>query len=243
MAQVHPFRVVGFAAWSTTLSDSDGWTSWSAVDNKLGESCVPNAAPAALRRRATPLGQKLLAAALSLEDVTEARYVLSSQHAEFARVPALLDVIRRREAVSPADFSMSVHHGLAGLLSIATHSRRGHSAISAGSESFCYGLLEVAACLAEGHDRRVIQLHYDEDPGDGFGALVPEWERGSSIVLALACATATSGCGIPIQMGMRTRVGQTARSGHALRFLDFVRSDIASAVSFGDRMVWEWQRV
>jgi len=39
------------------------------------------------------------------------------------------------EGVSPAEFTLSVHHALVGLLSIAQSNRRGHTALAAGQRA------------------------------------------------------------------------------------------------------------
>ena len=103
-----------------------------------------------LRRRATPLGQKIIGSALALESaVRDGRYVFASRHGEMSRTIRVLSDMAAGDPPSPAEFSMCVHHGLAGLLSIHAGNRKGHTALAAGADSFGYGLLEAAACLAE----------------------------------------------------------------------------------------------
>src|SRR5262249_61026398 len=85
------------------------------------------------RRRRTALGQKMIASALACgEAALTGRYVLASRHGEFSRTLGILRSLAARELPSPAEFSMSVHNGLAGLLSIHSGNTRGHTALAAG---------------------------------------------------------------------------------------------------------------
>ena len=57
---------------------------------------------------------------------------------------------------------MSIHHALLGILSIHAGNRLGHTALSAGWDSFANGLLEAATCIAERPDEPVILVHGDD---------------------------------------------------------------------------------
>ncbi len=102
-----------------------------------------------LRRRVSPLGQHALRAVWGLPESETARLVFASRHGEFGRTLSILDALVSDEGVSPADFTLSVHHALAGLLSIVRKNRQGHTAVAAGSESFFFGLLDALLCLNE----------------------------------------------------------------------------------------------
>jgi hypothetical protein len=184
-----------------------------------------------------------LAAALSLPDVRSARYVLSTRHGELDRTVSLLNSIDSREPLSPADFSMSVHNSLIGLLSMAAGNRGGHTAVSAGSESFCFGLLEAVSCLCERPGQPVILVHQDEAPGAAFAELIPERDVLSPIAIAIAVTRRQQDGAMAMTMSTRPSDGSPATPDHAGRFLRFVLSGAGEAVSVGDRMIWEWHRV
>jgi hypothetical protein len=136
------------------------WAAWPVGDIAL---------PMSLRRRASPVGQRALTTALSVLPVGRMpRYVLSSRHGEITRTTGLLTALAEEGAVSPADFSMAVHHGLAGLLSIHTGNKEGHTAIAAGPDSFAYGLIESATTVAES-GKPVLHLHFDEALPEIYG--------------------------------------------------------------------------
>ena len=80
----------------------------------------------------------LFLAASAMPDVETARYVLSTRHGELARTISIIDTLNDEEELSPTEFSMSIHHGLTGLLSIAKKNTGGHSAIAAGPENFWF---------------------------------------------------------------------------------------------------------
>ena len=87
--------------------------------------------PLLLRRRVSAIGQQALRAAWGLPAAAEARLIFASRHGEFSRTLSILDALANDQPVSPADFTLSVHHALAGLLSIAQRNRLGHTAIAA----------------------------------------------------------------------------------------------------------------
>ena len=144
----------------------EAWAAWPQdAQQVMGEGLCDAAPPLppSLRRRITPLGRRALAAAWAVlaGRAQMPHLVLSSRHGEYVRTLALLDALESSGEVSPAEFSLAVHHGLAGLLSIATGNRLAHTAVAAGEDSFGYGCLEAAAQLAEVAER-VLLLHFDE---------------------------------------------------------------------------------
>ena len=179
------FQLLGWSAWTETLATPEAWRIWANAvtdDRSADVGYAPSGdLTMMLRRRATSVGRSALGAAMGLPRVGEARYILSSRHGELNRTVSILKCLADAEPVSPADFSMSVHNGLAGLLSIATKNTNGHSAVSAGPESFCYGLLEAAACLAEKPDEPVILIHYDERPDASFHRFSPNQRKRSQL--------------------------------------------------------------
>ena len=118
-------------------------------------------------------------------DKQAARLVVSSRHGEFARTLSIMDSINGGTEVSPADFTLSVHHALAGLLSIAAKSTEGHTAIAAGRESLFAALLEAAACQAEQPGRPVLLMHYDEPLPEPYNHFNQIGEETAALVVSL----------------------------------------------------------
>ena len=114
------FQLLGWSAWKETRPAAEDWMR---LNVGGAEDCgfLPSGnIPMMLRRRATPVGRAALGAAMGLPHVNDARFILASRHGELARTASILKCLVECEPVSPADFGMSVHHGLSGLLSIAT---------------------------------------------------------------------------------------------------------------------------
>jgi Beta-ketoacyl synthase, N-terminal domain len=149
-----PFRVIAWMALSSAIQTRQGWTAWAAgASRDIAASgqveTVSTTPPPILRRRVTSVGQLALRAAYCLEQpADEPRVILCSRHGEFSRTLGLIQTVAAGEATSPAEFTLSVHHGLAGLLSIAHRNMAGHTAIAAGPDTFGCGMLEALGCLA-----------------------------------------------------------------------------------------------
>jgi hypothetical protein len=213
------------------------WESWRAdseSETRAGEKV--GALPASLRRRVSSLGKHALAAAWALPNSGHARLVLSSRHGEFSRTLSLLEAAASGAELSPSDFTLSVHHALIGLLSIAQVNRRGHIAVASGEESFCYGLLEAIACLKENPGEPVVLMHFDEPLPGPFARFTETNER--PIVLALELS-AEDGDGF----ALASEPGSgTLEIPHAAAFADFLEGDAAAASSAGAERTWRWTR-
>jgi hypothetical protein len=194
-----------------------------------------------LRRRATQLGQKILMAALALGDAGKmGRYILATRHGEFARQVGLLDALASAELPSPADFAMSVHHALTGLLSIHTGNTGGHTAISAGADTFGMALLEAVGCLQEAPDAPVLLLYGDEQLPPPFD-VYEENDTAEALVAAFALANPRPG-----ETRIVTEITSNRAGGGtgcmARDFLRFLLSQAGEARSTSERITWSWRR-
>src|SRR5262245_2969534 len=163
--------VRAWSAWAPQRQTSAAWRAWArATEMATSEADADRiAVPLMLRRRSTALGQKMIASALACgETALTGRYVLASRHGEFSRTLGILRSLAARELPSPAEFSMSVHNGLAGLLSIHLGNTRGHTALAAGLDTFGFGLIEAAAHLVEQPSEPVLLFFGDEPLPDEF---------------------------------------------------------------------------
>lgn len=234
------FAVQNWFAWTPERTSAEQWRD-GAGPRRHEAYVAPVALPMALRRRATPIGQTLLAGALGFgEIVKRARYVQASRHGEFSRAHQTLLALAREDELSPAEFSMSVHHGLAGLLSIHTQNREGHIALAAGTESFACGLLEAAACLAERPQTPILLLYADEKlPFEFAGLAGPESALPCVVVLALT-APRLDGDDILLLQQPASRPEAPSPSA-ASDFLKFLLSGSRQAVSHGELWDWTWR--
>ena len=149
------------------------------------------------------LGQQTLRAAWDVPESRDAHLVFASRHGEMGRTVSILDALACREPVSPADFSLSVHHALEGLFSIASANRRGHGAVAAGGESLWYGLVEAAGCIADTDCPTVVLVYQNEPlppPYDHFSS--PDEETVAlALVLTRSVGTRLRLSATPVQPG------------------------------------------
>jgi hypothetical protein len=195
-----------------------------------------------LRRRTTDLGQRIIAGALAFDEAVHAgRFVLASRHGEFSRTLGILRSLAARELPSPAEFSMSVHNALLGLLSIHFGNMRGHTALAAGLDTFGFGLMEAAGCLAE-QPREPVLLIFGDEPLSGEFVTFGADDVDLPLVVVLAIRTPRAGDD-GILFDATPRNSSAPPSTAALDFVSFLLSDKKVAVSEGVRMTWTWRRV
>ncbi|MGE5517518.1 MAG: beta-ketoacyl synthase chain length factor [Bacteroidota bacterium] len=234
---------VGADGIQTVSFSIKAWAGWLPGMPALvsgGEAMAGPPLPAGLRRRATPLGRKMLEVAWPFlagrQDAP--RIVLASRHGEYDRTWGLSQALAAGEELSPAEFSLSIHHGLAALLSIATGNRGGHTALACGGDTFGFGCVEAAVCLADGDDR-VLLLYYDAPLPDIYRPITDA--EGDEAVVALLLEPAGSG-GETIHMDFLPAAG--GGDGHLLRhFASVLTRQADQAEGVGDRMMWRWRHV
>ena len=216
-------------AWAGWREEDDTWT-------RGGALAPARSLPVLLRRRITPIGRRALEAAWSvLPDGPMPRLVLSSRHGEYDRTFGLLQELAAGDSVSPADFSLSVHHALAGLLSITTGSTAGHTALSAGPDSFGFGLIEAAGCVVE--DRAgVILLHFDAPLPELYQPVIES--RPPARVLALRLAPDS---GLALALTLRPSPPAPGDPGLTDSFLRLLAGE-ADVSARGARFEWQWRR-
>lgn len=118
--------------------------------------------PLNLRRRLSNLGKMAMEElfcvtnALNNEQIP---WIVSCRHGDSSRMINLLTDLEKNEALSPMDFSLSVHNAIIGLYSISTKNKLLHTVLSGGEESFEMGLLEAYA-LQKSSRKSVGYLYY-----------------------------------------------------------------------------------
>lgn len=234
------FHLQAWQAWTPGRETPAAWSAW--ADERDGvppsEEVPAASVPLMLRRRIGTLGQQALKAAWGLPGSEDCRYVFASRHGEFDRTLSILRGLAVGEDVTPSDFMLSVHHALAGLLSIVQKNRRGHTAVAAGDESFGAGLLEAAICLSETPTEPILLVYYDEPLPTPFYDLA----KLPPAPIAVALLLTADGPGTPLVMRTSPSDGSAASPIMALDFLKFLLSDAPSGQSQGERLVWHWVR-
>jgi hypothetical protein len=212
------------------------------------DSASAEVLPAALRRRVSALGQKAFKAAYRLKVPDGARFVFCSRNGEFDRTLRILTALAGDEPVSPADFSLSVHNALAGLLSIAWRNRTGHTTIAARAKTFEAGLIESAACLMERPGEPVLMVYYDERLPEPYSEisdanescvvlamlLTPPRDEGGEVIIDL------TNDANPAARDVRPGVRSASDAAHTL--LDFLASsEVDARTSRGEGSRWRWR--
>ncbi|HKW55186.1 MAG TPA: beta-ketoacyl synthase chain length factor [Stellaceae bacterium] len=242
-AQPLRFRVADWMACSPALQERQQWLAWAGGAAPRDAAAVEPALPTALRRRVSAIGQMMFRTIYGLGTAPPARFVFCSRHGEYRRTQALLDAVATREAPSPAEFSLSVHNALAGLLSIAWKNDAGHTAVAAGSDSFGFGLLEAAACLKATPDEPVLLAYFDEPLPDEYAAFRDGED--SSLALALLLMPAQGDGGDLLVSCEAKRAGDPPRppsTEQARDFLRFLLSGEGERMSPGGVVRWRWRR-
>ena len=143
------FNILDWNAWAQTHSDAQPDVS---------------AIPAMLRRRLSPLARAAMSVIMPLANSYGAMpLVYVSRHGDLNRTLGLLEDLARKEPVSPAAFSLSVHNATAGLFSIQQGLTKNVTAISAGAEDLIPALLESIG-LCDEQNPRVLCVFCDEPP-------------------------------------------------------------------------------
>ena len=237
------FRVADWMACSAALHERQQWLAW-AGGVAVGEAAAAQPAlPAALRRRVSAIGQMMFRAVYGLQDVPPARFVFCSRHGEYRRTQALLDAVATRDEPSPAEFSLSVHNALAGLLSIARQNEAGHTAVAAGSDSFGFGLLEAAACLKSMPQEPVLLAYFDEPLPDEYAAFRGGDESGLALALLLLPARGDGGdLTVSCEAKRAGDPAQPPATEQARDFLRFLLSGEGERLSPGGVVRWRWRR-
>lgn len=159
------FSIDSWSAWAPGLESAEAWQDWFEEGRELPErEGVPDVRdlPAGMRRRLSLLGKMSLRVALDAGHADAARIVFSSRYGNISQMLELLKTMAANEPVSPTGFGMSVHNSLVGMLSIVTKNTQSQTAISAGTESFCMGLVEALGLLAENPNEPVMLIHCDD---------------------------------------------------------------------------------
>jgi hypothetical protein len=198
-----------------------------------------------LRRRLSPFGQRVIGATSACAvGLPAARYVLSTRHGELTRALATLGAIETEGLPSPTDFSMAIHHALLGLLSIHAGNRGGHTALSAGRESFANGLLEATACIAERPNEPVILVHGDEKLPEGYEAFRESDDAALPLVMALALGPPGAKAGNDVTLELAPAATDAEPTvDMATEFLRFFLSNARCTRAVGRRTSWIWRRV
>jgi hypothetical protein len=180
-----------YAAWSPGIEEMASWRTWAEAPAPLELAGKPDVAflPAMLRRRCSALTRIMLATAFDCcgpDELESVRTVFASRHGNINESVDLLERLARRQPLSPARFSHTVHNAQAGLYSIAANNRQSSSSIAAHEDTFASGFLEALCQLQRDPGRPVLLVMADIPLEETFAPLVDEPVAAYGLALLLA---------------------------------------------------------
>jgi hypothetical protein len=183
-------RLLRWSAWAPGIETPEAWSAWVSAPTPFAPAGHPEARflPAMLRRRCSPLTRIALTAAWGCVEEGQlgfVRTVFASRHGSVNESIEMLEQIVRRERLSPAQFSHTVHNAQAGLFCIAAQNRQASSSIAARADTFACGYLEALNHLARDPSSPVLFVMADVQLAPRFAALVEEPEASYGIAFLL----------------------------------------------------------
>ncbi len=157
------------------------WAAWSAASDGTPDLKFIDLL---LRRRLSALSKMAMKVAHDCAgDRPEVRVLFASRHGELHRTTAILDDIVAGELVSPTAFSLSVLNAMPGVMSIVRHDRSASAALSAGSQTLGYALLEAYTQYREAPESPLLLVYAHEPAGDRYGPVDDDPDRGALALL------------------------------------------------------------
>ncbi len=163
------FTIDQWRAWAPGLEQLADWQAWSqqselpAVSDSLPDV---NFLPAMQRRRLSPLARMAFSVAWPLADAHGAPLplVFVSRHGETPRTFALLSDVSAHEALSPTQFSLSVHNAIIGQWSIMRGDKSEMTALAGEGDGLEHAVLEAQMLLADGAPAVLLVIAEDTPP-------------------------------------------------------------------------------
>nr|WP_240492883.1 beta-ketoacyl synthase chain length factor [Candidatus Terasakiella magnetica] len=194
--------------------------------------------PMMLRRRLSRLGRMVMRVTHDLDAVESIPMVFSSRYGESAQTVKMLRSLSQKEPLSPANFSMSVHNGLAGLFSITSKNIQPHTAVSAGPASFCNALLEAGTMLQLNPETPVLLVHYDEPLPDFYEGFCDETVKPMAMALVIQQSDSEQ-----ISYSVSKADGNGNKEDAALNFMDGFLKKKRNWFWSDGRTQWNFQHV
>ena len=165
------FSLQDSQALSPGLVDALDWQAWAQLEQWPADPLFPATPllPMMMARRLSQGSRLAVQVGLSLLARHPVDYaIFVSRHGELARSVTLLQALADGQALSPTDFSMSVHNTAAGLSSIQGKAAIPMTSLAAGEGGLMAGFTEAVAALHAGASRVLLVA---------FEGPVPEFHR------------------------------------------------------------------
>lgn len=212
------------------------WSAWNSLTAQTNIAQDVTFVEPLLRRRLSPLARAAMHVAnVCTQGQSSVHFVYASRHGELERTVDLLRDLARNEAPSPSAFSLSVLNSVAGVFAIARGDHAATTAVSAGTETFGFGLLEAVVRARRTPNTPVLYVYADAPAPDPFRRQTCDPDG----IFALGMLIKDSaGDAIETTMIHASAPASTeSQAHHCLRAL----TGKAASWSSGNRQ-WHWQR-
>ena len=237
------FRIEQWRAWAPGLENADDWRRWSAAPVRLPID-TPDASaqadvsflPAMQRRRLSPLARMVCHVAWPLADAYgQLPLVFVSRHGETPRTLAILNDLANDEALSPTQFSLSVHNAVIGLWSILRGDTSEMTALAGENDGLEQGMLEARTLLGEGAPA-VLLVVAEELPPELYRPYIDDVPFSHALALLL-----TPGREWQLTLGSAT--GPAAEWPHAINLIRALCSEQDVMQHHWKSRQWSWSRI
>ncbi|QUM76034.1 beta-ketoacyl synthase chain length factor [Moritella sp. 24] len=200
--------IESISSWSTSCAEQA---------NKLDKTQTKSSAwpklefvPAMQRRRLSPFAkialytaENVLSALSGSSGLSEASdqvdIVFSSRHGDLHKTAELLTELTADNDISPTAFSTSVHNAVPGLYSILKQNKQAINAVSAGKDSFFYGIVDAYARLKSGRTNKILLVHVDRELPALYSQFQDEQQVDHAVAMVVTLTpTATTLAGIDL---------------------------------------------
>lgn len=252
IVRVMHFRIEQWRAWAPGLESADDWRLWSHAPARLlgaaeqspsqPDAAQPSAAqpdvsflPAMQRRRLSPLARMAFHVAWPLaEAYGQLPLVFVSRHGETPRTLAIITELAKDEALSPTQFSLSVHNAVIGLWSIMRGDTSEMTALAGENDGLEQGVLEACTLLGEGAPA-VLLVVAEERPPALYAPYIDDVPFSHAVALLLTP-------GDDWQLQLRHADGPAAEWPHALNLLRALCGGQDSLQHHWKSRQWSWSR-
>lgn len=233
--------ILDWQAVAPGINNCADWIQWaqcSGVDAFSGEIPKSEQIPMMAARRMSIGSRFAVDAGLSLFSKHQVdTAIFTSRHGELERTGRILHALAEDDAISPTEFSMSVHNTAAGWLTIISKNPLPVTSLAAGMDSFQQGLLEAQSMLAGGASR-IMLVDFDGE----IPSLYAESVNSEFLPYAMAIILA-AGDTLQCQRIAKNDEIDSLALPQGLQFLrGYLSSSPSFIVSADSRHHWQWAR-
>jgi hypothetical protein len=233
------FAIKRWSAWLPDQPIDDSTQAWPNGHNLALELSTPDLSflPLMQRRRLTPLAKSAVAVAWDCWQVgDQIPTIFCSTHGETTNCFNILSVLADNQDVSPTQFTLSVHSGIAAVFSILTNNQAAYTAMAPGADIHTNALLEAYGLICE-QNSEVLVVFYDQSIPEIYLPTTPSPSTLSALAFRLKKSDQQPGeCLLNIAP---SQINQNHNDGKSLE-------TIISAICNGQAMIetaqWCWKK-